>query len=155
MSNDHWGTPESVLAPIRDFFGGQIDLDPCSNENSLVGALNTFNAAQDGLSKPWIGKVFVNPPYSCGQLIKWTKKCYISSLNPLMCEVILLIPVATSTVYWQTFVTQANQILFYNKRIRFVGAGGGARFDSCLVYYGCRGEDFKQVFSPQGWVITH
>ena len=35
MDRDTYCTPQWVLTPIYDFFG-EIDLDPCSGEGSLV-----------------------------------------------------------------------------------------------------------------------
>lgn len=29
-----WNTPPKYIKPIKDFFGGSIALDPCSNEHS-------------------------------------------------------------------------------------------------------------------------
>ena len=37
LSQD-WGTPEKYVKAVREFFGGKIDLDPCSNECSIVNA---------------------------------------------------------------------------------------------------------------------
>lgn len=164
MANDYWQTPESVLAPIRAFYGGAIDLDPCDGVGSRVGALNTFNEAQDGLAQVWYGKVFCNPPYSRGKLALWTEKAYASANShegeEPSAEVLMLIPVATSTKWWEAFVTQAQRILFYNKRIHYVGEKSGSpRFDSCLVYYGWRtshADDylFSLIFGDQGWIVT-
>ena len=33
-----WGTPEKYIAAVKRFFGGKIDLDPCSNKYSIVQA---------------------------------------------------------------------------------------------------------------------
>ncbi len=33
-----WGTPIKYVKAIKEFFGGKIDLDPCSNEYSIVNA---------------------------------------------------------------------------------------------------------------------
>lgn len=68
-SND-WNTPEYLLELVREFFQGDIHLDPCSNSGSTVGAAHSFTFPdQDGLLEPWrvpgvdSANVFVNPPY--------------------------------------------------------------------------------------------
>jgi len=68
-SND-WNTPEYLLEYVRQFFGGTIGLDPCSNASSTVGAVTNFTfPEEDGLTQPWRSggvrgtNVFVNPPY--------------------------------------------------------------------------------------------
>ena len=37
-TSQNWGTPEKYVNAVRKFFGGHIDLDPCSNEHSIVHA---------------------------------------------------------------------------------------------------------------------
>lgn len=67
-----WTTPQAILGPVREVFGGTIDLDPCSNEKPVVGAKLEYRLPNhDGLVEPWSGKIFVNPPYgSCYMHIK-------------------------------------------------------------------------------------
>mgnify|MGYP000139976657 CR=1 FL=1 len=60
-----WNTPIWIIDTIKEVFG-EIDLDPCSNDNSVVGALKTFQLPyQDGLAESWddAGVVFVNSPF--------------------------------------------------------------------------------------------
>jgi len=62
--SQNWCTPPKYVNAIREFFGGQIALDPCSNEHSIVGASIEYGLPHsDGLAKPWNAPtVFVNPP---------------------------------------------------------------------------------------------
>jgi hypothetical protein len=61
-----WYTPDYIIDAVRATLG-EITLDPCSNEeaNKVVGATFHYTADDDGLSKTWVGKVFVNPPSKC------------------------------------------------------------------------------------------
>ncbi len=59
MSYDHWCTPRHVA-----FLIGKVDTDPCSNEHSMINAAQSYRAEDDGLSKSWTGRLYVNPPYS-------------------------------------------------------------------------------------------
>ena len=63
--DDEWYTPHTVVEPCCDALGG-IDLDPASNAhaNQVVKATRYFTVEDDGLSQPWSGRVFLNPPYS-------------------------------------------------------------------------------------------
>ena len=75
----HWNTPPKILAVVREFFGGRIDLDPCSNEHSLVQASDQYKLPEDGLALEWFGSVFCNPPYGRNpenktSLLDWTNK---------------------------------------------------------------------------------
>lgn len=51
---------------IFDTLGLTFDLDPCSPVGGIQDApiKNYYTAADDGLSKPWFGNVWVNPPFS-------------------------------------------------------------------------------------------
>ena len=59
-----WETPKELLAALHSVFG-RFDLDPCAPRSSRtrVRARRHLTAEDDGLSAPWHGVVFVNPPY--------------------------------------------------------------------------------------------
>ena len=65
-----WLTPPSILKLVQKVFGGEIDLDPCSEaettDNPNVPAKKHYTKQSDGLKQPWQGKVFLNPPYGQG-----------------------------------------------------------------------------------------
>ena len=63
--SQEWGTPEKYVRAVRDFFGGHIALDPCSNEYSIVRAKTEYRLPRhDGLRETWdFPTVYVNPPY--------------------------------------------------------------------------------------------
>jgi hypothetical protein len=71
-----WYTPSLVVEAARTLMGG-IDLDPASHEeaNRTVKATRYFTEADNGLLRPWTGRVFVNPP---GGLVPefWRKWLY-------------------------------------------------------------------------------
>lgn len=50
---------------MKDFYGGSINLDPCSNEYSVVNAETEYRLPEhDGLKESWnYPNIFVNPPY--------------------------------------------------------------------------------------------
>jgi hypothetical protein len=62
QSND-FNTPPEILDIVHKFWD-HIDLDPCSNTNSLVNAIEEWNLPLNGLLLPWKGDVFVNPPFA-------------------------------------------------------------------------------------------
>src|SRR4029453_9193014 len=59
-------TPKELLEPLYSVFG-VFDLDPCSpSSNSRTAPVKAkvyYTEADDGLSLPWFGNVFCNPPY--------------------------------------------------------------------------------------------
>jgi hypothetical protein len=69
---DTWCTPRQLAIAA-----GPHDLDPCSNERSHIVAARSFrlDRGQDGLvlarMVPAHWRVWCNPPYSRGQVIRW------------------------------------------------------------------------------------
>ena len=70
-----WYTPHYIVEAARKLMGG-IDCDPASSAaaNELIRARTFYTAVDDGLSKPWFGRVFLNPPGGRG-VVKafWSK----------------------------------------------------------------------------------
>ena len=60
-----WCTPAKYVNAVKKFFGGKIDLDPCSNDDSIVNATVEYRLPEkDGLKEIWnFNKIYVNPPY--------------------------------------------------------------------------------------------
>lgn len=61
-TGEHY-TPGYIVDAARATLGG-IDLDPasCPEANALVRARKIFTREDDGFTKSWHGKVFLNPP---------------------------------------------------------------------------------------------
>ena len=98
-----WCTPPKYVNAVRAMFNGEISLDPCSNENSIVKATTEYVLPEkDGLKESWnYPTIYVNPPYGAdyerGTTIKdWIGKCYSANVEHNS-EVLALIPVATNT----------------------------------------------------------
>ena len=78
MGNQHYNTPPEVLDVIRWYHGRQIDLDPCSNDGSIVNAIVNIKPPEDGLMEAWEmitdpgGLIYVNPPFR--EVPKWLAK---------------------------------------------------------------------------------
>ena len=161
-----WCTPAKYVNAIKRFWNGTIQLDPCSNEYSIVKAETEFRLPeQDGLKEEWnFETIYVNPPYGSdkerGTTIKnWLAKCCLANLQ-YGSEVIALIPVATNTGHWKQYIFgKATAICFlYDTRLRFLvdglDGGKGAPMACCLVYWGNRLSNFQSVFMEYGAVVN-
>lgn len=159
-----WCTPPNLLNSVRKVFGGQIELDPCSNRHSLVDAKVEYRLpADDGLHNSWDYKtIFVNPPYGSdrerGTRIRhWFDK--IAQAAKDGSEVIALVPVATNTGHWKQCVYPvATAICFlYEPRVRFYIRGAedpkGAPMSCAIIYYGQHLNRFAKEFRQHGAVI--
>lgn len=65
--SNEWYTPEWLINIARNFYGGEIDLDPasCDLAQSWIKAQNYFTIKEDGFLQPkkWQGRIWLNPPY--------------------------------------------------------------------------------------------
>lgn len=160
-----WCTPPKYVTAIKKFWGGNIELDPCSNEYSIVKALTEYRLPEhDGLKQTWNFKtVYVNPPYGAdrnrGTTIKdWLAKC-CQTYNEFNSEIIALIPVAPNTTHWKKCIFgQASAICFlYDTRLRFlvdgIDTGKGAPMACCLIYWGNNYNHFFNNFIEFGAVV--
>ena len=164
-SSHSWCTPAKYVSAIKDFFGGGIALDPCSNEYSIVGAQAEFCLPdQDGLALDWnFPTIYVNPPYGAdrvrGTTIRhWLAKCDLMHRTH-GAEIIALVPVAPNTMHWKKYVFgSADAICFlYDTRLRFLvngqDTGKGAPMACCFVYCGDRISAFTQHFRLYGAAV--
>ena len=160
MSSENmgWQTPPEVLAIVREFFGGKIALDPCSEPDNPTQALSWLTKENNGLAWDWVALaaklpisrgVFVNPPYGRG-LGAWSAK--MRDEGKRGAEIIGLLPARTDTRWWQA-VTTADAVCFWRGRIKFVGAPNSAPFPSALPYWGPRPQEFRRIFERYGWVV--
>jgi len=154
-----WNTPPKYINLIKEFFGN-IDLDPCSNECSMVEANVKYILPVNGLRESWNYKtIFVNPPYGRNKedktsLYDWIKKGVEAFESGS--EVLFLIPVATNTKHFKNLIfKKAEGICFLeDTRLKFWSDGiedkKGAPMACCIVYFGNKYEKFYDVFKNSG-----
>ena len=165
-SSRDWGTPQKYVDALREFFGGAVDLDPCSNSASIVGATVEYSLPNhDGLRESWsFPTVYVNPPYGIdrerGTMIRdWLSKCE-EAHRLHRSEILALVPVATNTGHWKRYVFgKAAAICFlYDTRLRFLidgkDEGKGAPMSCAMIYWGVNIERFSRVFMRFGAVVN-
>jgi hypothetical protein len=136
MLKDEWLTPPHILAAL-----GPFDLDPCS---PIVRPADTaarhLTIEDDGLSQPWAGRVWMNPPYGA-EAARWLRKLADHGNG------IALVFARTETAAWVAEVwAKADAILFIAGRLHFhhvdgsrAAANSGA--PSALIAYGCSNAD--------------
>lgn len=162
LSKD-WCTPHKYVEAVRKCLG-VIELDPCSNPNSIVRASVEYCLPRDdGLSESWdFRTIYVNPPYGAdrerGSTIKqWLRRCAAAADKGS--ELLALVPVATNTAHWKQSVWgRATGIAFlYDTRLRFLvdgkDGGKGAPMSCAMVYWGGQFAKFESIFVPFGAVV--
>jgi phage N-6-adenine-methyltransferase len=151
-----WETPPDLLAALYSVFG-RFDLDPCSPRRSRppVKARTHFTADDDGLSLPWHGDVFVNPPYG-RQIATWIAKACDEVAIGNARIVVALIPARTDTQYWHQHVAGKADITFLKGRLRFGDGDRPAPFPSALAIWGADSATLDRLDAafPDAWKAT-
>ncbi len=155
-NKDDWNTPTKIVEILYQFWS-VIELDPCSNENSIVNAITNVVLPDDGLLYDYTKykSIFINPPYGKG-ISNWIAKACIDNIDN---EIVLLIPVATNTSYWKRYIfNSAKAICFlFDSRLKFRANGNennkGCPMACCLIYYGKDYNRFEQTFRQLGNIV--
>jgi len=144
---EHYTPAEIITAVVACL--GSIDLDPCSNsvKKPNVPARRHYTIDDDGLSKPWRGTVYMNPPY--GDVIdSWVVKLCEEHESGRVTEAIALLPARTDT---QWFAKLRDHICcFITGRLTFLGNKESAPFPSAVFYLGDDYAKFYAKFSAIG-----
>ncbi len=146
-----WYTPDQILDPVRALFG-VIDLDPCSHADAQqqVRAAHYYTQADDGLTQPWHGNVYVNPPY--GDAIKpWIPRLIAAYTAGECRSVVALVPGRTDTDWFAPLFDYP--ICFVHGRLKFSGAEHSATFPSIVVYLGPDLAAFRRAFHTIGPIM--
>jgi hypothetical protein len=125
-----WLTPPDLLGRL-----GRFDLDPCAATNApWPTASRHYTEADDGLSQPWEGRVWCNPPYGTG-IGRWMERMASHGNG------IALVFARTDTEPWRSAWEHGDGFLFITGRLRFrcydgslPESNGGA--PSVLIAYG-------------------
>lgn len=153
MSSDSvdWYTPPQIRDATVRALGGRVDLDPCADPGRTFPAAQHFTEADDGLSRPWIGRVYMNPPYG-REIVKWTTKLRDELRNGWATEAIALLPARTDTAWWHELAPPL--VCFIGGRLRFTGYEQSAPFPSVAAYFGGDAALFEAVFEPFGMIYA-
>ena len=111
-----WLTPPEILAAL-----GPFDLDPCASEHQpWRTAARQLTIRDDGLTQPWAGRVWCNPPYG-PFAARWLERCAEHG------NAVAFVFARTETAVFQDHVwPKADAVLFLRGRVSFRLPGGGA-----------------------------
>lgn len=128
---DEWLTPPEIIQSL-----GEFDLDPCSPINRpWPTAKAHFTIEDNGLIKPWAGRVYCNPPYG-NETSKWIGRLAEHGNG------VALIFARTETETWFSHIwPKAHSVFFFQGRLYFRHVSGstanyGAGAPSALISYG-------------------
>jgi hypothetical protein len=129
-----WLTPPDILSALGDF-----DLDPCacSEPRPWPTARTHFTVEDDGLTKPWFGRVWMNPPYGPPKVVgPWMRRMADHGAGTA-----LIFARTETALFFETVWRRAAACLFLEGRLFFcrpdgTQAGHNAGAPSVLVAYG-------------------
>lgn len=127
LDSDHWYTPEWIF----DGLGLMFDLDVASPAGGVpwVPTLQRYTVADDGLTSPWHGLVWCNPPYSAP-----TAWCHRWAEHP---DGLILLRADLSTSGPLRAFSAASSMYVPGKRLQFVSGNGtpsgACNFSSVLL----------------------
>ena len=128
-STDLWATPQDLYDELQWEFG--FTLDVCATDDNAKCA-TYYTEREDGLSQPWTGTCWMNPPY--GDVIAaWVKKAYESAQAGA--TVVCLVPARVDTRWWWDHC-RYGEIRFLRGRLKFGGGENSAPFPSAVVVFG-------------------
>jgi hypothetical protein len=151
-----WYTPPQYVELARQVMGN-IDLDPASNElaQTWIKATTFYTAADDGLLKPWYGRVWLNPPYA--NATGWVDKAIIEYDKGNISEAVLLVKPADGASWYQRLNKRFPRC-GANHRIRFMDRDGIAQprpaHGNCFFYLGKDVSFFGEVFAQIGTITA-
>lgn len=159
-SNEYY-TPPQYIEAAREVMGG-IDLDPASCEAAqrMIRAVQFYAEADDGFNKPWIGRVWLNPPYgkigndsSQGQ---WAHRMIAEHEAGRVTEGIVLVKAAVG-YEWFELLWDRLPVCFARDRVSFIrvdgSADGQSKQGTAFFYVGPDPTRFAEVFRQFGRII--
>lgn len=161
--SDTWCSPPEIGDVLAQFHGGPVDIDPCSNDRSIILARIAYS--QGGLVLPWrlprpVDRTgYQNDPYSKAEA--WTAKMLHELAVGNLREHTRMCMMSTSSRWWaaQCLTSRRNPRILALKRIAFLRPPllpskakkpmerQSCRFEPALIYWGPRPAAFAREFA--------
>lgn len=136
-----WLTPPDLVKKL-----GEFDLDPCTPINPpFVHAKTNFTVIDDGLTKSWFGRIYMNPPYGKGM------ETWIEKLKNHGNGIVLIFARTETKCFFNHIWYDADAILFVKGRIKFYNIDGEQKgtpgAPSVFIAYG---KDNAEILKKSG-----
>jgi len=152
-------SPQPVVDALLRLWPGGPDLDPCAHPQQIMPAKRRVTLPQDGLEDEWAAggarTVFVNPPYSRGQVMRWVLR---AASYAFRLEVLLLVRQDTGTGWAREARRLGCSFCFATSRYHFddwADVGQSAKFSSMYLFFGPNAaahRRFCEAFATEGVV---
>ena len=158
MANDAWMTPPHIIESAREAMGS-IDTDPASNDiaQTFVKAKYHFTEERSGLVGGWQGNVWLNPPYSRGNIEPFLNRLVFFYLTKYVDQAVVLTNTVYTSKWWRrtTISDYATAYCLPSERIAFIDPATmepqkNNDRDQLITYVGRNPEQFCESFSKDG-----
>jgi phage N-6-adenine-methyltransferase len=147
--DNEWYTPDTFIKAATAVMGG-IDLDPASSEaaNTIVNAAEFYTEDDDGLTQPWAGRVWMNPPYAQPLVDRFCTRLAREYRGGPVIEACVLVNNATETNWFQEVLAAATAVCFPRGRVKFWHPSKEAipLQGQAIIYLGPHVAEFKAEF---------
>lgn len=155
---NEWYTPAQYIEMARECMGG-IDLDPASSEAAqrVVRADEYFTVSDNGLDQEWLGRVWLNPPYSQPAILHFIEKLTEEYSTGNTAEAVCLTHNYTDTAWFHLAASVCSAICFTRGRIGFLSPSGEKAAPTqgqAFFYFGPNTARFSEVFRPIGVILS-
>jgi len=157
-----WYTPPKFVALVKRVFGGKIGLDPasCEEANSRWLRARTFyTKEQNGLTQPWRGKVYLNPPFQTEFMGPFVNKLVTERENGNVSEAIMLCSLWPEKKWFWPILDHAALLCLPRDYVSYIPPGkdkptGHPKLASVFSYWGDKPDRFADVFGEVGTIMT-
>ena len=138
-------TPKATFDALWEEFGG-FDLDPCGQKEVHYTAWRIVQRGGhcydgstmllNGLTQPWSGKVFMNPPYG-RETLAWVARAHDEVVAGRVELVVALLKSTTDVKWWHQYVEHCPYATprFIKGRLKFGDSEAPAPFPSVIVVW--------------------
>lgn len=149
-----WYTPLEYIEAARDVMGS-INCDPASSTlaQKCVDATVYYTIQENGLTKPWRGTVWLNPPYAASVIRPFVEKLIGHLDSGAVSQAIMLTHCNSDTRWYHDAWQHCAAFCQTRGRVRFYDASGKANSPThghVFLYFGQRPSKFKKVFTKFG-----
>jgi hypothetical protein len=153
---DDWQTPEWIIEAIEEHHG-TINTDPSQGPGTEIGDTRNFDEDDDGLSQPWLGTVFCNPPFSMKE--DFLEKAVNESSRKEVGTIFVVTPdcTDTKTIWHEHIAPDANYVWFSYGRISYLRPDGekvgSPTFGTAISVFGETTQEMLEWFDDNGHLV--
>jgi len=148
-TNDAVATKGELWRPIAERVGG-FDLDPAAGCEPSPIADDRYTKEDDGLTSPWYGTVWLNPPFS--EKTPWYKRLVGQYNNGDVDRAVALATVDPSAQWFHNWFSRADLLCFLEGRDWYLGEGDSPTFSTQVGVWNPTDELVKWLHT-QGTVV--